>query len=78
MSEGCCGGKPRGRMLQVGEHDIGVIGLAEIFEEVKKLGINDEEILMDELFKRAKIYNYIPSSIEGDYRKALLREYWLY
>jgi len=62
-------------MVNIGGTRIGLVGLKEIFEQVKELNITDEEVLKDKLLEKVKSQNYVPPSREEEYRKALLREY---
>lgn len=54
---------------------IGLIGLSDIFEEVKALKLKDDNSIKELLLQKAKSQNYVPSSAEDDYGNALLREY---
>ena len=70
-----CYRKPPASSMKVGGLDVGISGLAEIFE--KGLEHMDEEdreiksILLTEL----KARNYVPSSVEKEYMAALWSEY---
>lgn len=61
--------------MWVGRHKVGVIDARRIFTEVRELklaGVGETET---ELLTRARAVNYIPASVEADYREALYREY---
>ena len=62
-------------MVNVNGDRIGIIGLKEIFNDVKEKGITDQETIKHELIQRAKSKNYITEKFEGEYSAALLREY---
>ncbi len=64
------------RKIRIGEHDIGIIGLAAALEEVASgcSGADQEEIKA-RLVSLLKAKNYIPSSAEKLYGEAFLREY---
>jgi small redox-active disulfide protein 2 len=61
--------------ISVGGNLIGVVGLEDIFSEArikqKWSDVELERFLLDEVKKK----NFIPSRAEGEYAKALLREY---
>jgi hypothetical protein len=59
----------------VGNTQVGLIGLKEIFEELKKQRGKPEPELKQFLLERAGKKNYIPSSIKAEYEKALFREF---
>ena len=62
-------------MVSVSGHKVGMIGLKEIFNDIKEKGIADQETIRHELIQRAKSKNYITRESEGEYAAALLREY---
>jgi small redox-active disulfide protein 2 len=55
--------------------EVGIIGLDEIFEELKNLNLKDEEEIKNKILIEAKKRNYIPDSVSEKYKKALYREY---
>lgn len=63
------------RNIKVGNVLVGLSRLSEIFDEVSNLGLEDESIIMNELLKKVRIYNYVPSNSDEEYAKALLVEY---
>ena len=63
------------RLVLVGNTQVGLIGLKEIFEELKHQRENPESALKEILVEKAARGNYIPDSIKGEYRKALYREF---
>jgi hypothetical protein len=63
------------RLVLIGNTQVGLIGLKEIFEELKGQKRESESALEERLVEKAGKKNYIPSSIRGDYEKALLREF---
>lgn len=71
----CCSNKPP-RVISVGNTQAGIKGLDEILHQVKEEGLVEKEALERELLALARDHgNYIASSMEGEYAKALLREY---
>jgi len=64
------------RQIKVGKHNIGIIGLKSIIEEVANdfAGKPEAEII-DELLKRLSGKNYIPDTIREEYGKSFLREF---
>jgi hypothetical protein len=63
------------RLVLVGNTQVGLIGLKEIFDELKTQKNEPESVLKARLVERAARKNYIPDSIKEDYRKALFREF---
>lgn len=63
------------RLVLVGNTQVGLIGLKEIFDELKTQKDKPESVLKEMLVERAARKNYIPDSIKEDYRKALFREF---
>jgi len=63
------------RLVLVGNTQVGLIGLKEIFEELKNQREKPESVLKEILVEKAARGNYIPDSIKGEYRKALYREF---
>jgi hypothetical protein len=54
---------------------VGIANLESILKEVADLKLIDAEAIKKELLKRVKIYNYVPSSADYDYSRALFKEY---
>jgi len=54
---------------------VGLIGLKEIFEELKSQREKPESVLKEMLVEKAAKKNYIPDSIKEEYQKALFREF---
>jgi hypothetical protein len=63
------------RLVLVGNTQVGLIGLKEIFEELKSHTGRPEPALKEILVEKAGKKNYIPSSIREEYGRALLREF---
>jgi small redox-active disulfide protein 2 len=63
------------RLVFVGNTQVGLIGLKEIFEEVKGQRGNPESELKNLLVEKAGKKNYIPPSVKEDYKKAVFREF---
>ena len=55
--------------------EVGIYKLEEIFEEVRKLGIDDSKALKEELFKRVKRNNWIPEDRDEEFAKAIFDAY---
>ena len=55
--------------------ETGIDHLDWIFAEVKKLKLADDAVLTDEIMKRVKKFNYVPTKKAGEYAVALLAEY---
>jgi len=63
------------RLVFVGNTQMGLIGLEEIFGELKSQRGKPEPELKEMLVEKAAKKNYIPDSIREDYRNALFREF---
>ena len=62
-------------LVLIGNTQVGLIGLKEIFEELKGQKRESESALEERLVEKAGKKNYIPSSIREEYGKALFREF---
>ena len=73
---GCCGTQIVGsRQINVGGHNVGILGLDETFQEHFKRGKGPKDLTGDELLKDLKRLNFIAEGAEEIYKKAFLREY---
>ncbi len=63
------------RLIFLGNTQVGLIGLEEIFKELKNQRGKPEPELKEMLVEKAATKNYIPDSIKEDYKKALFREF---
>jgi len=63
------------RLVLVGNTRVGLIGLQEVFEELKSQREKPGSVLKEMLVERAARGNYIPDSINEEYKKALFREF---
>ena len=63
------------RLVLVGNTQVGLIGLKEIFEELKSQRGKSEPTFKEMLLEKIGKNNYIPPSTEEEYGKALLREF---
>jgi len=63
------------RLVFVGNTQVGLIGLKEIFEEFRSQRGTPESELKQLLVERARKTNYIPSSVKAEYEKVLFREF---
>jgi hypothetical protein len=74
-----CGGIPpdeiKIRRLLVDGKETGLDRLDWIIDEVMKMGLQDEGAIMEELMKRVKIFNYVPTKKTEAYAEALMDEY---
>ena len=66
------------RLVLVGTTQVGLIGLKEIFEELKSQRSESESALKEMLIERTGKKNYIPDSMKEEYGKALFREFKRY
>ena len=74
-----CGGIPPDkihiRQILVDGKATGIDKLDWIIAEVKKLQLTSDAAITEELLKRTKVLNYVPTKKTAEYEKALLREY---
>jgi len=63
------------RLIFVGNTQVGLTGLEEIFGELKKQKEKPDLQIKEMLVEKAAKKNYIPDSMKEDYRKALFREF---
>ncbi len=74
-----CGGIPPDRIttkrVLIDGKETGIDHLDWIFDEVKKLNLGDDTAITDELVKRVKEFNYVPTKKTDVYAAALFTEY---
>jgi hypothetical protein len=46
-----------------------------IFDEVKKLKVENDTALCEEILKRVKQFNYVPTKKTAEYAEGLMKEY---
>jgi hypothetical protein len=63
------------RLVLVGRNQAGLIGLKEIFEELKSQRGKPDSLLKEILVEKVGKVNYIPPSAREEYERALLREF---
>lgn len=61
--------------INVKGHRIGINGLPEIFEELKKSELSNADDIKEFLLQKVRKYNYVADVATEDYETALLREY---
>ncbi|MDH5405171.1 MAG: thioredoxin family protein [Candidatus Aminicenantes bacterium] len=66
------------RMIYIGRSKVTLFGLQEVFEELSRRNITDEEEITSFILERVKKKNYVPSSAEEDYKDSLLEEYRIF
>lgn len=76
MSTGtCCPGKNLTKRITIGGQQIGISFLDQIIEKAMSHPDASEEELRSILLRELKIYNYVPSSAEGEYAEAIWEEF---
>jgi small redox-active disulfide protein 2 len=63
------------RQISIGGNTVGIIGLDEIFDEVRAMKIAEESELKDMIFSKVKARNYVAPGQEDVYREDLFDEY---
>lgn len=74
-----CGGIPPDRIsikqIPINGIATGIDQLDWIVAEVRRLDLSDDAVITEELLKRTKALNYVPTKKATAYGEALLREY---
>jgi len=74
-----CGGIPpdkiKTKKIMIDDKETGIDQLDWIIDEVKKLKISDDTAIREELLKRTKMLNYVPTKKAEAYGEALMVEY---
>jgi len=74
-----CGGIPPDKIttkrVLIDGKETGIDHLDWIFDEVKKLALVDDTAITEELIKRVKEFNYVPTKKTDVYAAAFLVEY---
>jgi hypothetical protein len=74
-----CGGIPpdkiKTKKIMIDGKETGIDQLDWIIDEVKKLRLSDDAAIREELLKRTKVLNYVPTKKAEAYGGALLVEY---
>ena len=74
-----CGGIPPDKIttkrILVDGKETGIDQLDWIIAEVRKLNLADDTAITEELLKRTKALNYVPTKKIKEYAEALLKEY---
>jgi hypothetical protein len=63
------------RLILVGNTQVGLIGLKEIFADLKNQRDKPESVLKEMVVEKAGKKNYISNSVKEEYKKALFREF---
>jgi hypothetical protein len=63
------------RLILIGNTQVGLMGLKEIFEELKSQKDKPESGLKEISVEKAARGNYIPDSAKEEYRKTLYKEF---
>jgi len=76
-----CGGIPPDQIkikkIPIEGKETGIDRLDWILLDVAGLNLTSDETITDEIIKRVREFNYIPTKKMAEYREALLREYKL-
>jgi len=74
-----CGGIPpdkiKTRRVLIDGKETGIDHLEFIIENVRQLHLTDDDAIANEMMKRVKEFNYVPTKKEARYAEALLLEY---
>ena len=74
---GACGSAAvdESKKIWIGNSNFGISNWRVIVGEVRALALKDDAKISDELLVRVKNNDFVPKSMEGEYRKVLLEEY---
>ncbi len=67
-----------GKQIYIGGNLVGLNRLYDIFDRFYGAGKAPQDITGEELLNEFRFCNYIPSSMEEDYIKLILKEYRIY
>ncbi len=74
-----CGGIPpdeiKIRKILVEGKEVGIDKLDWILEDVRRLDLKDEAAIGEEIIKRVRQFNYVPTKKAAAYAESLLQEY---
>jgi hypothetical protein len=74
-----CGGIPPDKIqtkrIPIDGKETGIDHLEFILDEVKKLNPESDTAISEELLRRVKVFNYVPTKKTAEYAVALLAEY---
>jgi hypothetical protein len=74
-----CGGIPPDRIttkrILIDGKETGIDHLDFVLDEVKKLQLENNAAISEELLKRVKVFNYVPTKKTAEYAEALVLEY---
>jgi len=62
------------KKIKIGDVEVGLVGLDEIFNEIRGLGI-EGDVLKEEILKKVKLYNWISERQENKIKSALFEAY---
>ena len=74
-----CGGIPPDKIttkrVLIDGKETGIDHIDFVFDEVKKLRLDNNAAIAEEILKRVKVFNYVPTKKTSEYSDALLAEY---
>ena len=74
-----CGGIPPDKIttkrVLIDGKETGIDHLDFVFDEVKKLRLDNNAAIAEEILKRVKVFNSVPTKKTSEYSDALLAEY---
>lgn len=77
-----CGGIPPDQIkikrIEIEGKETGIDRLDWILRDVAGLNLSSDEAITDEIIKRVRQFNYIPTKKMKEYRTALLREFRMF
>ena len=74
-----CGGIPPDKIttkrIMIDGKETGIDHADWIFDEVKKLKVENDTALSEEILNRVKQFNYVPTKKTSEYEEGLVKEY---
>ncbi|HSV41926.1 MAG TPA: hypothetical protein VLH13_00775 [Methanomassiliicoccales archaeon] len=61
--------------IKVNGKEVGINDLDQIMDQVMAMNLGDDEAIGMNLLKLVKENDFVPTSVENEYRRALLEEY---
>jgi hypothetical protein len=74
---GACGSASvdESKKIWVKGANVGISGWSGIVDEIRGMDLKDDDKIADELLRRVKKTDFVPKSLEGEFRKVLLEEF---
>jgi len=71
IREPCCPGRTTTKRISIGDREVGIAGLDEIFDVGLRLGLSSEKAVRDAMMRELRSHNYVPRGAEKDYEDGI-------